>query len=75
MFDLPVFEELIQDLSIVIFDQCGYGAKHKKPTQIVFAGIDLLDLEYCCDHEGMWQFEPATGRRCWLPHPVCLGKE
>ena len=52
MFVFASFKELVgQGARLTIFDQCRYGADVKKPTQILFNGLDLSSLDLNCNHD------------------------
>ena len=78
-FKLPEVVRLAakEGVQAVDFDQCMYGSMYRKPTRILYAGVDLSGLARRCNHRPTHQFwwEGGQRRYAWAPHPPLRGKD
>ena len=74
MFSLPAFQRLLKDgADIVVFDQCPYGARSRKPTQVMYYGADFSKLYAKCCHPSVTQYN-EDGSTYKAAHPSVVNK-
>ena len=79
LFKLPEFVDLQSDSHVetVNFDQCMLGAETRKPTRVIFSGIDLSNIRSRCNHPHQtWHFTGWNGRpkSSFGAHPPLFGR-
>ena len=77
MFDLNCCVRLVelQQVKLLVLDQCMFGCASIKPTMVLYANCaSLSELALRRDHPQVLQQDLSGGQSYWASHPKAIGR-